>query len=44
MLFRSVMAGSAGNWPVALAALLLWIAGLTGLAIWLFQRQDLTRE
>ena len=41
---ETVMAGSVGNWPVALAALLLWIAGLTGLAIWLFQRQDLTRE
>jgi len=35
---------AAVNWPVALGALLLWIAGLTALAVWLFQRQDLTRE
>lgn len=32
------------NWPAALLALLLWIAGLTALAVWLFRRQDLTRE
>jgi ABC-2 type transport system permease protein len=32
------------NWPAALLALLLWIAGLTALAVWLFKRQDLTRE
>ncbi|MDP1736443.1 MAG: ABC transporter permease subunit [Caulobacter sp.] len=35
---------AAVNWPVALAALLAWIAGLTALAVWLFKRQDLTRE
>lgn len=32
------------NWPLALVALIAWIAGLTALAVWLFQRQDLTRE
>lgn len=32
------------NWPLALVALIAWIAALTALAIWLFQRQDLTRE
>ena len=32
------------NWPLALGALVAWIAGLSGLAVWLFQRQDLTRE
>ncbi|MDP1630316.1 MAG: ABC transporter permease subunit [Caulobacter sp.] len=31
-------------WPIALAGLTGWIAGLTGLAVWLFGRQDLTRE
>jgi ABC-2 type transport system permease protein len=38
--------GTAGpvNWPAALAALLAWIVGLTALAVWLFKRQDLTRE
>lgn len=36
--------GNAVNWPAALLALLLWIAGLTALAVWLFRRQDLTRE
>ncbi|MCF8503538.1 MAG: ABC transporter permease [Caulobacter sp.] len=38
--------GTAGpvNWPVALIALLAWIVGLTALAVWLFRRQDLTRE
>ena len=38
--------GTAGpvNWPAALAALLAWIVGLTALAVWLFRRQDLTRE
>lgn len=35
---------AAVNWPLALAALLAWIAGLTALAVWLFRRQDLTRE
>ena len=32
------------NWPMALAFLLIWIVALTALAVWLFQRQDLTRE
>lgn len=32
------------NWLVALAGLVAWIAGLTALAVWMFQRQDLTRE
>lgn len=32
------------NWPLALGGLLAWIAGLTALAVWLFRRQDLTRE
>lgn len=32
------------NWPLALVALIAWIAALTALAIWLFQRQDFTRE
>jgi ABC-2 type transport system permease protein len=33
--------GSAG---VALVALLVWTAGLTAAAVWLFRRQDLTKE
>ncbi|AAK23256.1 ABC transporter permease subunit [Caulobacter vibrioides] len=33
--------GSAG---VALAVLLVWVAGLTAGAVWLFRRQDLTKE
>lgn len=32
------------SWPAALVSLLLWIVGLTALAVWLFKRQDLTRE
>jgi len=38
--------GTAGpvNWPVALVALIGWIVVLTALAVWLFKRQDLTRE
>lgn len=40
---ESVM-GGAVNWPAALAGLLAWIVGLTAVAVWLFQRQDLTRE
>lgn len=36
--------GTAINWPAALLALILWTVGLTALAVWLFRRQDLTRE
>ena len=32
------------SWPVALVGMIAWIAALTALAVWLFQRQDLTRE
>jgi ABC-2 type transport system permease protein len=29
---------------VALAVLLVWVAALTAGAVWLFRRQDLTKE
>ncbi len=32
------------SWSVALVGMIAWIAALTALAVWLFQRQDLTRE
>lgn len=38
------VAGAPSGTPFALAFLLLWIAGLWALAIWMFRRQDLTRE
>ena len=36
--------GGTVNWAAALLAMLAWCAGLTALAVWLFRRQDLTRE
>ena len=32
------------DWPLSVLALTLWIVALAALAVWLFQRQDFTRE